>query len=339
VNGFRLRDWTPADEPDVEALWRLSFPAPRGGQNLSWLFRPGPAGPAVRVVAELSGRIVSHAGVASGRFRLAGELVRGGYSVAAMTAPEFQGRGLYARLGDHLYGRLEREGFAFVAGFSNQRSHRLMADALGRVVIGPFPWCVRPLVPRPKPWRPDSPGLQPADERGARVVPCAPDDARLDALWDRVAPSFTVGQVRDAAFGAWRFATRPDAGYESWLAEDRRGDALGSLVLRLLAMRGLRFGFVVELVVDPAAPEAGAALLRVAARRIRTAGGVALSALLPGAGPVRRVLRRAGFVRVPERLHPQTVRFSVRGLGRFAGHAALTDPDAWWLSWADTDLV
>jgi hypothetical protein len=38
-------------------------------------------------------------------------------------------------------------------------------------------------------------------------------------------------------------------------------------------------------------------------------------------------------------LHPQVIRFSVRGLGRFAGHPALGDARDWWLSWSDTDVV
>jgi hypothetical protein len=111
------------------------------------------------------------------------------------------------------------------------------------------------------------------------------------------------------------------------------------LVLRLLQLRGARLGFVVELLVDPAAPRAGRALLRSAARYTRAAGGVALSALLPAGGPVRDALRRAGFVRVPEPLHPQVIRLSARGFGRHAGSAALADPSAWLLSWADTDVV
>src|SRR5690606_18586261 len=71
----------------------------------------------------------------------------------AMTDPAMQGRGLFVRVGRHLYQRLEEQGFAFVAGFSNRRSHRLMTGPLGRTPIGPFPWCVRPLLPGREAWR------------------------------------------------------------------------------------------------------------------------------------------------------------------------------------------
>src|SRR5690606_22847357 len=152
-------------------------------------------------------------------------------------------------------------------------------------------------------------------------------------------PTIRVGAVRDAAFGAWRYATRPEAGYACFLADDGAGGASGALVLRVLDWRGLRCLFVMDLLVAPEAPSAGRALLREAEGRARATGARLLSALLPPSGPTRSALLRFGFVRVPEPLHPQLVRFSVRGLGRFAGCEELVDRRAWWLSWADTDIV
>ena len=71
-------------------------------------------------------------------------------------------------------------------------------------------------------------------------------------------------------------------------------------------------------------------------RRPRSA---ATRPLRPARGTTARVLGRCGYLRVPERLHPQTIRLSALGLGALAGRAALADPDAWWLSWGDTDVV
>jgi len=60
---------------------------------------------------------------------------------------------------------------------------------------------------------------------------------------------------------------------------------------------------------------------------------------MPARGPIRSALLRSGFVRVPEPLHPQVIRFSVRGLGAHAADGALTDRRAWTLAWSDTDVV
>jgi GNAT superfamily N-acetyltransferase len=282
---------------------------------------------------EVNGRIVSHAGVASVRFRCSGEVVRGGMSVGAMTAPEMRGRGLFVRLGRYLYERMAQEGFAFVAGFSNRHSHRLMTGPLGRTALRPLPWCVRPVLP----WRRKRGGdLHPGGN--VRLAPCEPHDPRLDALWQAAAPTIRVGAVRDAAFSAWRYGTRPEAEYRMWMA-GAAGRAEAYAVIRLLRIRGLLAGFLGDFLVDPAAPEAGDMLLRAVACEVASRGGRLLSALLPPTGPARRVLRRAGFVRVPEPFHPQVIRYSVRALGAYSERKELVDPSAWFLTWSDSDVV
>ena len=347
--GEVIRDFQAgSDEAAVAALWTRAFGAPRGGQTIDWLFRPGPAGVSPRSVAVVGDRIVAHAGGVAVRARVGSEEVLGAYSVGAMTDPAYQGRGLFFKVGLHLYARLEREGFAFVAGFSNAKSHRLMTGPLKRRPVRPFPWAVRVLrpfhllrslvVPGTADARAPQAWAAGASHGGVEVASVEPGDPRLDAVWKRAAASVKVGCVRDAAFARWRYGTRPDAGYRVLLAV-RAGEPCGYLVYRAMRLRGIEAGFLLDFVLPPDAAPAGAALLGAAAELARTTGAALLSALLPGSGPARDALRSAGFLRIPERLHPQLIRFSVRGLGRHAGTTLLTDPKAWHLSWADTDVV
>jgi hypothetical protein len=165
-----------------------------------------------------------------------------------------------------------------------------------------------------------------------------PDDPRIDSIWSRAEPGVALGGVRDAAFSRWRFASRPDAGYRLLLAE-RAGVPAAYLVSRPLKLRGVRALFLMDFVLADGEDRAGLLLLRALARLAREEGTEVMSALLPGSGAARGALRKMGFRRVPERLHPQLIRFSVRGLGRYAGLPALVDPGSWSLSWADTDVV
>lgn len=348
-----IRDFEPrTDPPALDALFLRVFGRPKGGQSLDWMFRPGPAGESPRAVAVAGDTIVGHAGATPMRFRLDGTTVHGGYSVAAMTDPAFRGQRLSFRMGEHLYRRMEERGFAFVAGFSNQNSFRLFTGPLQRSAIRPFPWCVRPLSPiaalRGVLRLGDTPPLL-SDDATARLLDratraaihvslCAPDDPRFDAVWRRSAETVHVGAVRDAAFVAWRYGTRPDAHYRLLLAE-RDGEAVGWLGYRRMELRGIPAGFLVDFVLAPDAADAGRALLRAAVRLGRAEGAALLSALRPGSGPAHRALGRAGFVRVPERLHPQLIRFSVRGLGAHARSTTLTDAASWHLAWSDTDVV
>lgn len=349
----RIRDFRPdADEPSLQDLFARVFGHPRGGQTLAWLFRPGPAGASPRVVAECDGRIVAHAGATAQRFRVHGEIVRGGYSVAAMTDPAWRGQRLFFRMGEQLYRRMEDEGFGFVAGFSNQNSFRLMTGPLQRTALRPFPWCVKPLsalaLARAALRRGTAPAgahddafaraLDAASCDGLTLRACAPDDASIDTVWEHAAPAVTIGAVRDAAFAAWRFGTRPDAGYRLVLAE-RAGRAAGWIAYRRMELRGIPAGFLVDFVLAPDEHAAGRALLRAVTALARAEGAALVSALLPGEGAARRALHRARFLRVPEPLHPQVIRFSVRGLGAHARKAALVRPRAWHLAWSDTDVV
>jgi len=347
-----IRDFDArTDAPALDDLFARVFGRPAGGQTIAWLFRPGPAGESPRAVAVAGDRVVGHAGATALRFVLDGATVRGGYSVAAMTDPELRGRRLSFRMGEHLYRRMEERGFAFVAGFSNRNSFRLFTGPLARTPLVPFPWCVRPLGPlallRALRRAPAPPPLDDASVRrvvdvaaqgGIALSLAAPDDPRFDAVWARVAPTVRVGAVRDAAFVAWRYGTRPDAGYRLVVAE-RAGEPLGWIGYRRMALRGVLAAFLVDCVIAPEARDAGRALLRAACAIARADGAALLSALRPSAGPAHDALRRAGFVRVPERLHPQLIRLSVRGLGAWAPCATLPNARAWELAWSDTDVV
>jgi hypothetical protein len=223
-----------------------------------------------------------------------------------------------------------------------------MTGPLGRTSVRPFPWSIRILKPvslvRSVLGRGSSEVPPPAaafagcEEDGVSVSLTELNDPRLDTVWSRARPGVALGGVRDAAFSHWRFATRPDAGYRLLLAE-RAGAPAAYLVSRPLQMKGIRALFLVDFVLADGEGATGRVLLRALARRAREEGAQILSALLPGSGPARRALRKAGFFRVPERFHPQLIRFSVLGLGQYAGHLTLMDPSSWSLSWADTDVV
>jgi hypothetical protein len=345
-----IRDFEPgADDEGVAALWQRCFGDAAGGQTSDWLFREGAAGPCPRTVVESEGRIVAHAGVTALLFRVGDQTVRGGYSVAAMTDPTARRRGLFLRTAEALYERLEREDFAFVAGFSNAQSLRIMTGPLKRTAVRPFPWCVRLLSPLSiarsllsGSRRDEAPGdadLPRGHSReGLDLKTCALDDPLLDPLWERCAPASRVSCVRDTAFARSRFATRPEAGYAAWVAT-RGGEPLAWAVTRRLSMRGLSALFLVDWLVAPEEAAAGRALAREIENHARSRGVELISALLPGSGAGRDALRSAGYYRVPERLHPQVIRFSVRGFGAFASCSELTNPSAWHLSWADTDVV
>lgn len=339
-----VRDFIPVqDSARVLQLWQRVFPAPTSGITPEWEFRNGPLGPQPRAVAEWCGRIVAHAGAVPIRFQYAGDTVLGAYSVAAMTDAEARGRGFYTGVAQHLYSRLEREGFAFVAGFSNRRSMKVVTGRLGRTPLRPFPWAICPAASR-FPWfrRSGSVGAPgPVDVQANAPLELeegAFGDPALDDLWRRFSPQIRIGAVRDAQFNHWRFTGHPHGVYRMrWARTGRQVPAYW--VGRMFVFRRIKVAFLVDFLADPQRLEAGTLLLNDFRQWAAENGAWWLSALLPFDSVIRDLLERFGFRQVPEWLHPHRLCFSVRGLGEVGDQSEIKDPKNWFLSWADTDIV
>jgi GNAT superfamily N-acetyltransferase len=337
-----VRDFvTGKDDKRVLDLWNSVFPDPASGITPAWEFRDGPQGAQPRVVAEWGGKIAAHAGAMPMRFQLLGETVRGAYSVAAMTDADARGNGLYTRVAQHLYARLEREGFAFVAGFSNRRSVGIITGPLGRKPLHPFPWAVRPsafsrkfpFIGKAKSAVADSCALG-----SFKVEAGGFGDPALDGLWKQVASHVRIGVIRDSQYNRWRFAGHPQGAYcMRWV---RKGEqVLGYWIGRIMVFRGVRAAFLVDFLSDPNFPAVSELLLQDFRQWALGEKAWLLSALLPFHSFIRDSLRAFGFMQVPPWLHPHRLCFSVRLLGQTRDRSEIYESANWFLSWADTDIV
>lgn len=323
------------DAAGVAALWRRVFGVAKGGQTPQWLFRTTPAGPPPRVVIREDGQVVAHAGAIPVRFVAADQPMLGAWSVGAMTHPQLRGRGLFVQAGQALYAHMTDRGFDMVGGFSNAQSVRLHTGALQRRAVRPFPWCVRPLLPRRLGLLPSS-GPWPA-QRNLVIAGIEPGDSRIDAIWQQ-RPIGALTAVRDAAWSAWRYGGRADAGYRMAVAMES-GQPKAWLAIRLLTVARVPALFVVDLQCTRDGAAAAQALLCSAEQLASQSGCLLSSALLPGWGPLRPLMLRRGYVPVPEALHPQSIVLSTRALSPRGAAVDWADPKQWWLAWSDTDVV
>jgi GNAT superfamily N-acetyltransferase len=128
---------------------------------------------------------------------------------------------------------------------------------------------------------------------GVTITQGATFDQRFDALWKRVCQDYPVMVVRDQPYLNWRFVCRPDAKYTLLMAT-RGPDLVGYLVLRVTERGGLRWGYLVDFLVESKSSSLLALLVEKAVESLRKQR-VAIVSCLATAPFCRRTLYRQGF--------------------------------------------
>jgi len=176
------------------------------------------------------------------------------------------------------------------------------------------------LVPRPPP-------------DGVRVQPLERFDARFDAFWERAAPGYEAIVVRDARHLNWRFVERPDRKYRLAFAE-RGGRVDGYVTFYTLERHGLRYGHLVDYLVERGDSPARDALLAHAVREMEADGADLVTTYVsPRDRFYRKGLLRSGFW-IRKAGHPILVCDRKKTIDA----ALLARPDAWFFTRADSDL-
>jgi len=118
-------------------------------------------------------------------------------------------------------------------------------------------------------------------------------DARVDRLWDRLSPRFTLAVRRDARYLNWKYAEPPHVRYTMALL--RRGDEVeGYVVYRHLREPQGRVTQIVDLMADPSDERGIKTLARWVDREARMDDSDKIRCYVTNAA-FRRVLRRSGY--------------------------------------------
>jgi GNAT superfamily N-acetyltransferase len=118
-------------------------------------------------------------------------------------------------------------------------------------------------------------------------------DEGADLFWRRVCRSYPVVVVRDQRYLNWRFVARPDATY-TLLVATCGSDVVGYLILRSAEKDGVRWGYLVDFLVEGPSPSLLALLIDEAVERLRKERAVAVMSFA-SAPAYQRALSRQGF--------------------------------------------
>ena len=249
----------PEDRPAFFALYQAVYGVPYGhgadpDAAFAWMYRQSGDGRLLATAAFAGDQMAAFYGIVPVRMRVDGRDVMGAQSLDSMTHPDFQRRGLFAKLGLLAY-RETCKDVPVVFGFPNESALPPRAAKLGWVMLRPVPRFGLLLRDPPLPGKLRSPALAPlvdaamsglrwrtrvsewgafalAKGRGLRIQAEAGIPADVDTLWQDVRDDYRVSVTRDQAYLTWRYDQHPTAKYTVFSV--RQGTRLrGLLVLRL----------------------------------------------------------------------------------------------------------
>lgn len=298
---LHVRPYRDADEPAVLDLLLASLgPGPTGARTpafFRWKHLENPFGRSVMLVAETGGKLVGLRAFMRWELRRGERTVRAVRAVDTATHPDFQGRGIFARLTADALSALEGDA-DLVFNTPNEKSGPGYLK-LGWRQVGRVPIAVR--VRRPlriaaaaaRRGTEGDPGPAPEDGEGAPAGEVlAEPGLQLSGAVGGPAPGLAT--PRTAAYLRWRYGP-PGLAYRA-VVEEGAGDTRGLAVYRIRPRGRLWETMLVELLSPSGDPGAGRALIR---RVVRAAPVDHVTCHFPPRSPAARAARRAGFLPAP----------------------------------------
>lgn len=344
---WHVRPYRPGDERALIALWTEAFGRPMTEAHWRWKAkgRPSPVENVGIAVGDDDRPIFQFVGIPCPALVLGKpRIIMIGADV--LTAPQFRRRGVFTATARRLFDSWRDAGIALVLGMANDR-WRSRADALGYERFFPMRWMVRPLHPeRILSRKAQVAGLSRMsglsrvwnaiwDRRLPREVIVRPLESAttaIDELWARAAHNVRTSLVRDRAWVNWRYCDFPDRSYRLTLAE-RTGAPAGYAAYRVVRVGRTTIVQIPEIF----APDDGVALralIQDLIARAKSEDAESIMSLAVPGSVMGRALRRAGFL-FTRRGWPLEVICLDPALSR----DALRDPNGWWLTGGDFDVV
>jgi GNAT superfamily N-acetyltransferase len=349
----------PGDELAILDCIRACFGFEPDLQQWKHLYLGNPAGKPFIVLAWAGGTVVGQAALLPRWMQAFGRVGLAGHSIDAMTRPAWQRKGVSRALAAEVRQLAREQGFLATYGVSNEQSTHGILKYQERRAVRPFPIMLRVLKPAGAALALGRWLVQRG--RNGRFASTPPDCAvagpfgwtspsgALEATAGWSAPAFDerhtrlfeeadaippIALVRNAAHLTWRYPQTGKALY--FQRELSRDDTLlTSVTIRVVDLYGLRLVFVMEWFWRSTARAEGGALMREVVRFARTAGAHGVTALAAPATVQRQMLRRLGFVSVPEWLFPKPVVLSVRQEAAGEEEVGWFDASNWYLTWGD----
>jgi len=291
-------------ELSVQVYRRRDVLATRG--DFAWRHDQNPAGRAVvPVIRDNRGRVLGFIWLVPLRLRIRGHDHLAAAGTNLVIHPQHRNTFGYTKLIRRFEQALRDEDIPLHMSFVSKRKYQELCKKDPRTV-STIPVLIKPLLPGLMAH--ESPG---SADRETTVKTVEGFDSSFDQFWRQVRDKYPVMAIRERAFLAWRFNNISQRGYHILVAQVDDQIA-GYAILECVTVRRVRTGLVMDLLVEDSAQgeAAGARLMYEAeaffrARKVQVAVGVMVHYAAE-----YRIMRQAGFMRLPAALEPRTFRFA-----------------------------
>ncbi len=306
------------------------------------------------VVAREGKEIVAHYPLTTYRFSLGAEVGKTAVIQDLVTKSDLRKRGVFKLMGDVANEVSDRQGYDLIYAFPNPNSFPGFVKHHGYTHLLTIPLFVSPvslseIVGAKLKFPPAAWLFRPIDylrrlllKRRSGRFKIEEQDAvpeGIDRLWESSKGKYGSLLVRDADYIRWRFRGRPGTNYRIFTA--LVGDEIAAYAV---LGYGVFFGLPTAVIMDFFAAE-GREGRRAFSSLIREMKGIAhkrgdgliLTATQTGSR-IRRVLYRAGFIKVPGPVNPRKLKLVVRPITERAKRHTLSKKE-WFLTLADWDVL
>lgn len=357
---WSVRPYRKGDEDRIRELFKTVFGKELGAERWNWQYRDNPTGVMAITLAESpSGELVGQCALRPVRMKIGERIHIGALALDSMVHPDYQRQGMFTKLATQMYAAVAEQGVPLVYSFPNRNSQYVYKHKLGRIdLCDRIPVFTKILDARAvlgkrirnrfvlsvaTPLIRAAFGLVSGRKRRRSradyyLEEVSRFDDRIDDLWPRASIPYSILVVRDKVYLNWRYAENPTEDYTIFVAR-RDQEIVGYVVLKCETRFGLEIGFIVDLLTLPDELDIGNGLVSRAVEYFLSKNSDLVGCLMLERAPLARSLRENGFVLLPDRLFPQELHLSVRRLSEEYTDQFITNPQNWFVTWGDHDVV
>ena len=355
---WKVRTMRPSDESGILKLYYAVYKRELTSSFWQWQSLPNSySNPIVIVAVNADGEIVGNRSLLPVSLWRNGQMEQGAIAFEGKVHPDYQRQGIFQTIITESEAKLEEYHIETIVSFTNEKSMPVLTKYAGyKKLQGELPiywnvingravvkdiikvdfmaqlcgWFIWPFVTFL---------FKTKKVLGERLKQekLTTFDHRVDFLWEKIRSHVRFAINRDSAYLNWRFIDSPKK-YSVWAIE-HGAEILGLIVTRIEKKFNKRFGYIAELLFDPAHPEIGLQLLHHAKDEFRAEGIGMTTALVLQPQSFSKIYYQAGFRPLPKILMPHGMYFVVKDRTKRMDDLALSERENWFLSWSDHDVV